>query len=210
MPNERYRPSNVPLLLKGGCVCGAVAMFWWLAMTSPPAPIEVGAWTDTSTPAPPEIATPEAAVAPKPLLEQNLVAERSLPERSSFLQREVAVQPSVAPPQSQGPFAELQQRFASESRGPSSPDAEAHIRAAFTDPAIATQTLHNVECKHSVCRAELRWSHEHNAGYVLGLTRAVGKFVVPVGIESAGPPEADGYRRVVVYIGLALHVPTQR
>jgi hypothetical protein len=96
----------------------------------------------------------------------------------------------------------LAKRFAGESRGADSDKEDARVRAAFSDPAIPAGMLHSVECRRSACRVELRWSAEHDAAYVLGLTRAVGSFSVPVGIEGAGAPDREGARPLVLYFGL--------
>lgn len=105
-------------------------------------------------------------------------------------------------PTRQGPVDELAKRFAGESRGDSSTEQDARVRAAFVDPAIPPEMLHSVECRRSVCRAELRWTAQHDVGYVLGLTRAVGSLSAPLGIEAPGAPDDSGARPLVVYFGL--------
>jgi len=179
----------------------AVLLFWWLAISSPTSSPDVAASAGSSAPAPNEPSVAPALVAPR-------TAEKPKSIDEPTVQRTAAEPSSAKAPQRQGPVAELSQRFSSESRALSSAEDEAQVRAAYVDPAIPPMLLRSVECRRSVCRAELRWSAEHEAGYVLGLTRAVGKYVVPVGIESAGPAEADGHRPVVVYIGLARPVPS--
>jgi hypothetical protein len=110
---------------------------------------------------------------------------------------------NAAVPQRQGPVEELSQRFASESRGDSSEREDARVKAAFVDPQIPSSLLENVECRRSVCRLQLRWSPQHDPGYVLGLTRAVGSFSAPLGIEEPGPADANGLRPLVVFFELS-------
>jgi hypothetical protein len=144
------------------------------------------------------------------LADKPTTAAAATPSQVGVNQAAAPDQPSALAPKTQGPVAELSQRFAGESRGPDSEQDEARIRAAFVDPTIPPTLLRSVECRRSVCRTELRWSEEHRAGYVLGLTRAVGDFAVPVGIEGAGPIDTDGLRPVVVYIRLARPIPSAR
>jgi hypothetical protein len=59
------------------------------------------------------------------------------------------------------------------------------------------------ECRRSVCRTELRWTPEYGRAYTAALIRAVSKDALPLGIEDAGPRDAEGLHPVVVYIALA-------
>jgi hypothetical protein len=178
-----------------------ILLFWWLAMSSPTTSPEVAAAAGSSAPAPSEVAASPARVPPK-------IAHRPTNSEVNNPQRTAAEEASARVPKRQGPVAELSQRYASESRAQTSAEDEAQVRAAYVDPAIPPTLLRSVECRRSVCRVELRWRPEHQAGYILGLTRAVSKYVVPVGIKGAGPSEADGHHPVVVYIGLARPVPS--
>jgi hypothetical protein len=187
---------------------------WWLAMT-PPAVLEQvsappsGAAGEQRTLAPADPSKPAEQASP-------LTGEQRSPSpspRTDEQQRSAAgPEPEVAQhmpaantpavPTRQGPVDALAKRFAGESRGASSETEDARVRAAFSDPAIPTDMLRTVECRRSVCRAELRWSAQHDAAYVLGLTRAVGTFSAPLGVEEAGAPDGDGARPLVVYFGL--------
>lgn len=112
--------------------------------------------------------------------------------------------PSNLYPRRQGPVAELAQRFAGESRGPGASADEARLRAPFARvPTIPPALVPSFECRRSVCRAELRWEVHLGASYNAALMRAVGRPAASFGIEEAGEPDADGYRPVTVYIGLA-------
>jgi type IV secretory pathway VirB10-like protein len=183
-----------------GLLAVAVVALWWMA-TSRPQDVDV---RDTefqpvpASPAPPaaDKSLPEApvpskpAAAPAPPAKQAPESEQPEPVGSNL-------------PQQQGPVDELARRFAGESRGHDSQHAEANARKAFTDPTIPPDMLRTIECRRSVCRAELRWSEQSNNGYVLGLTRAVGSYSAALGIAQPGEPEADGRRSVVTYWSLA-------
>jgi len=106
-------------------------------------------------------------------------------------------------PQRQGPVTELSQRFAGESRADKSHAIEASVRSAFSDPIIPSDMLRAIECRRSVCRAQLHWSEQSNTGYVLGLTQAVGSYSAAVGIEAPGAADADGRYPLVVYWSIA-------
>jgi hypothetical protein len=214
--------STLSGLLKLALFAVALFAIWWLAMSSPEQPLEAadGAAGEhaepTPAPAPPAAAAPSQpklvpAYAP-PAAEQPAAPAAPPPaaEPTAAPAAPAAPAPPEVPvPQRQGPVEELTQRFAGESRGPSSEQDEARVRTAFNDPAVPTTTLHRVECRRTVCRAELRWSPQQDAPYVLGLTKAVGSFSAPLGIEGAGPPDADGQRPLVVYFGLNDEVPRQ-
>jgi len=198
----------VPLLAKLAAIGAALLAIWWLAVSSPEAPVEGEDFAAAGAPASPSSPEPTQAV-PSQLPTQDRPAEPPA--------QPAAADPVAAPaapdrpkpainavlPQRQGPVDELSKTFASESRGEGSAPDEARVKEAFVDPQIAKALLHSVECRRSVCRLELRWSPERDPGYVLGLTKAVGSFSAPLGVEEPGPADAQGQRPLVVYFGLA-------
>ena len=186
----------------------ALPLFWWLAASSPYKAPEIAA-TDGSSSAP----QAEAGTARAPAVHSSTPtlaaasespaappAKREAPSGATDHHHHL---PSDVFPQRQGPVAELAQRFAGESRGPSSEANEARLAAPFAAvPTIAPELVPSFECRRSVCRAELRWDAHLGASYTAAIMRAVGKPAAPFGIDEAGPPDADGYRPVVLYIGL--------
>lgn len=203
---------------KLGLLLIAMCGLWWLAVSRP----ERTATTDGGPSSEPEAA--DTAIAPDPTQPAGWAAPPAAPRQREKTANSPSASTEPAPintpepeatrsdsptqvaqvaaPQKQGPVEELAQRFAGESRDSSSPSADERVKSAFDDPAIPDDTLRTVECRRSVCRAELRWSPERDAAYVLGLTRAVGSFEAPLGINEAGPADADGLRPLVVYFGL--------
>jgi hypothetical protein len=195
-------------LAKLALLGAALLAIWWLAVSSPESPsddeefaaAESGAAAPVQAAAEPTPAEPPAAategaepghVPPPPTAASTPAPDRAKPVVNALL------------PQRQGPVAELSKTFASESRGEGSAPEEARVKEAFVDPQIAKALLHSAECRRSVCRLELRWSPERDPGYVLGLTKAVGNFSAPLGVEEPGPADAQGQRPLVVYFGLS-------
>lgn len=193
----------MPLLAKLALLGAALLAIWWLAVSSPESPSDAEDFAAAGSAAPvqaaraeppaaaTEAAEPAAEAKPEPPSAANTPApDRAKPVVNALL------------PQRQGPVDELSKTFASESRGEGSAPEEARVKEAFVDPQIAKALLHSAECRRSVCRLELRWSAERDPGYVLGLTKAVGSFSAPLGVEEPGPADAQGQRPLVVYFGL--------
>jgi hypothetical protein len=193
-------------LAKLALLGAALLAIWWLAVSSPESPSDLEDFAAAGAGAPlPVQAAAEAK--PAPTAEAPVTAQEGEPEPPSAAS---TVSPDRAKPAvnamlplRQGPVDELSKTFASESRGEGSAPEEARVKEAFVDPQIAKALLHSAECRRTVCRLELRWSPERDPGYVLGLTKAVGSFSAPLGVEEPGPADAQGQRPLVVYFGLA-------
>lgn len=198
---------RVPLLVKLVLFAGALLAIWWVAFSppaTPPTAAEPGAAEATPSPSPaarqaPSQADPRAA---PPALSAPAAQEHDQPQPSAA-EAPSGPAPRAAAPLRQGPVDELAQRFASESRGDGSEREETRVKEAFVDPQIPSTLLQSVECRRSVCRLQLRWSPEHDPGYVLGLTRAVGSFSAPLGIDEPGAADAHGQRPLLIYFGLS-------
>lgn len=204
--SKRSGESRVPLLAKLAALGAALLAIWWLAVSSPESPPEAEDFAAAGAPSLPS--APEPAQAPT--VQQQPTANEAAAPPSEPAADTPAAQPDrpkptvgAALPQRQGPVDELSKTFASESRGEGSAPEEARVKEAFVDPQIAKALLRSVECRRSVCRLELRWSPERDPGYVLGLTKAVGSFSAPLGIEEPGPADPEGQRPLVVYFGLS-------
>jgi hypothetical protein len=199
--------ANVSLLWKLTLGAAVLLAIWWLAVSSPTPPSEVPESAAAAADVPVAPAARAEAAAQTTPAPPAVDPAREPTQPPSAAPAAAPAQPSAAPsapvPQKQGPVEELSRRFAGESRGSSSEQDEGRVRAAFTHPEIPASVLRRVECRRSVCRADLRWSADHDAAYVLGLTHAVGTFSAPVGFEAAGDADADGHRPLVVYFGLA-------
>jgi hypothetical protein len=207
---QRSGRSDLAALVKVLLLGAALVAAWWLAFSSPALHTEPSSDDEHAEPvaqatgAAPTQPLPKAAESAQP---QPKAAASVQPSAAQAPQPPAAA-PDPAPgqaaavPMRQGPVEELSQRFASESRGSTSEQDDARVRAAFGDPSIPSSMLQHVECRRSVCRVQLRWSAEHDASYVMGLTAAVGTFSAPVGIEGAGEPDAQGMRSLVVYFGV--------
>ena len=198
----------MPLLAKLAALGAALLAIWWLAMSAPEDPSEVEDFAAAGAPASPTREEPAEAPRDEPPKAEK-AAQPSEPVAPAAAPADPAAPDRAKPtviavlPQRQGPVDELSNTFASESRGEGSAPEEARVKEAFVDPQIAKALLHSVECRRSVCRLELRWSPERDPGYVLGLTKAVGNFSSPLGVDEPGPADAQGQRPLVVYFGLA-------
>ncbi len=197
----------MPLLAKLAALGAVLLAIWWLAVSSPEDPSEGEDFAAAGAPASP---ARESAQAPAAHAEQPKAEEAAEPAAAD----PAAPTPTPAPdrakptvnavlPQRQGPVDDLSNTFASESRGEGSAPEEARVKEAFVDPQIPKALLHSVECRRTVCRLELRWSPERDPGYVLGLTKAVGSFSAPLGVDDPGPADAQGQRPLTVYFGLS-------
>lgn len=208
---DQPRRTRVSTGLKVAGLVVAIAVFWWLATSTPAASPRL-AESDSSSSAAARHAAPTRGSSGRTRLSTlGTVAEHSEPdpvrtsdEAPSFgLDHHHSQAPSHVYPREQGPVTELAQRFASESRGPNSEANELRVRAPFAAvPTIPPALVPSFECRRSVCRTELRWSFDLGASYTAALMRAVGKPAAPYGVEEAGEPDADGFRPVVLYIGL--------
>jgi hypothetical protein len=200
----------VPLLAKLAALGAVLLAIWWLAVSSPEDPTEAEDFAAAGAPAAPS--APEPAQAPAAHTQPPKAEEAAGPPGEPAAADPAAPAPTpdrakptvnAVLPQRQGPVDELSNTFASESRGEGSAPEEARVKEAFVDPQIPKALLHSVECRRSVCRLELRWSPERDPGYVLGLTKAVGSFSSPLGVEDPGPADAQGQRPLTVYFGLS-------
>jgi len=210
--SRRSGESSVPLLAKLAALGAVLLAIWWLAVSSPEDPSEAEDFAAAGAPALPSLREP--AQAPAAHAEEPKAEKGAEPPREPAAADPTAPAPMPTPdrakpavtavlPQRQGPVDELSNTFASESRGEGSAPEEARVKEAFVDPQIPKALLHSVECRRSVCRLELRWSPERDPGYVLGLTKAVGSFSSPLGVEDPGPADAQGQRPLTVYFGLS-------
>lgn len=197
----------MPLLAKLAALGAVLLAIWWLAVSSPEEPSEAEDFAAAGAVAAPTL---EPAQAPAVHAEQPKADEAAEPAAVDPAAPAPAPTPdrpkptvNAVLPQRQGPVDELSNSFASESRGEGSAPEEARVKEAFVDPQIAKALLHSVECRRTVCRLELRWSPERDPGYVLGLTKAVGSFSSPLGVEAPGPADAQGQRPLTVYFGLS-------
>jgi len=206
--SRRSGESSVPLLAKLAALGAVLLAIWWLAVSTPEDPSEGEDFAAAGAPASP---TPtEPAQAPAAHAEQPKTEEAAEPPGTPAATAPITPAPDRAKPtvnavlpQRQGPVDDLSNTFASESRGEGSAPEEARVKEAFVDPQIPKSLLHSVECRRTVCRLELRWSPERDPGYVLGLTKAVGSFSAPLGVEEPGAADAQGQRPLTVYFGLA-------
>lgn len=210
--SRRSGESSVPLLAKLAALGAALLAIWWLAVSSPETPSEAEdfAAAGSTSAAPPTAPAPSAAALPEQHSAEGPAEPASEPAAPAATDTPTPTAPDrpkptvgAVLPQRQGPVDELSKTFASESRGEGSAPEEARVKEAFVDSQIAKALLHSVECRRSVCRVELRWSPERDPGYVLGLTKAVGSFSAPLGVEDPGPADAQGQRPLIVYFGLA-------
>lgn len=204
--SKRAGESTVPLLAKLAALAAVLLAIWWLAVSTPEDPSEAEEFAAAGAPsaAPEPVQTQAARVEPPDPKEPAeppsapAVADAPLPAQD---RPKPAI--NAVLPQRQGPVDELSKTFASESRGEGSAPEEARVKEAFVDPQISKALLHSVECRRSVCRLELRWSPERDPGYVLGLTKAIGSFSAPLGVEAPGPADEQGQRPLTVYFGLS-------
>ncbi|MET0388950.1 MAG: hypothetical protein ABW321_23455 [Polyangiales bacterium] len=106
------------------------------------------------------------------------------------------------PPQLEGPVAEMKQRFESEPRQSSASQVESLIQKEFAKSYTPPGLLKSVQCRSTVCRIEVRWRPDRAEGYMGALMYSYTQLELQtLATEPLGEPDADGSRRVDVYMG---------
>jgi hypothetical protein len=108
----------------------------------------------------------------------------------------------------QGPVAEYQRRYDSETRDSNAQSFETHIRAAFMQGNSA-EVFHSVSCHETICRVLIRYSPSRTLAYVEAMKRvglggaknpdAIG-FDLPLALTPVGTKDSAGVRTVEVYM----------
>ena len=184
-----------------------IATLWALLLWTPWAkPAPVGA-PQVEPASPPVAAAPEARaaepVAVVPASKPQPQPEPTEAQPPAMHATRLPQIMDIPPPRAQGPLRRLKQRFASESASGSSRANEAKVKAEFTHFNAPPDLIEDVVCRRSVCRITSRWRQERGYAFSLGLNELRRNFDPNLGIDEPGPPDADRFRRIEVYLDLA-------
>lgn len=184
-----------------------VAALWALLLWTPwakPAPV-AAPQVEPASPAPgptPQPRAPEpvgAAPASKPAAQPEPAEAQPAAVHATRLPQIM----DIPPPQAQGPLRMLKQRFASESASSSARANEAKVKATFAHFNPPPDLIEDAVCRRTVCRITTRWRQERGYAFSMGLNELRRDFDPNLGVDEAGPPDADRFRSIEVYVDLA-------
>jgi hypothetical protein len=115
--------------------------------------------------------------------------------------------PPPPPPEAHGPTRALKLRFDSESAAGSTQPKELQLTASVKNSDPSPELLHGVTCRRTVCRVSVNWKAERRFPVMKLLTELRRDYDPNLGVDEAGPPNADGERTVDVYIDLTSSRP---
>jgi hypothetical protein len=186
-----------------------VAALWALLLWTPwakPAPVVVPQLEPAAAPtapAQPHDPAPVLSAEPTPLAAPQPQAEPPEAPAPAVHSTRLPQIMDMPPPQAQGPFRALKQRFGSESASDASRANEAKVKATFMHFNPPPELLEDIVCRRSVCRITTRWRPERALAFTIGLNELRRDFDPNLGIDQPGPPDAERFQRIEVYLDLA-------
>jgi hypothetical protein len=111
--------------------------------------------------------------------------------------------PKLPPPEAQGPVRALKARFGSESASASSQLHEQQLMATIQRTGPPPDMIDDVVCRRTLCRISARWRADRVIPFYQALGVLRRDHDPNLGIDSAGPPDANQAHRVELYIDLA-------
>jgi hypothetical protein len=151
----------------------------------------------------PTIATAKPAPAPEPIPSDPEPVRTPEAPSSNPTPEPARAQPQVAPPvllTPEGPVAELQQQFESETRASSAHTLEKRIEQVFDQPSVSPQLLESVTCRQTVCKVEVGWSQQRMKDYMVALSGLLPVFNPRIAVSPVTSPDAEGIYAVTVYV----------
>jgi hypothetical protein len=189
------------LLLAGAC------LWWWGTQggTASPAASAAATAEDELPETAVEPPTPPVPADSVPVQAERAPALAAPPPAAPSAEAAPAAQPAVKPAAAPDPFqpaplSRLKQAFESDPVDGQARAVEREIRGLFGTQNVPLDTLLGVQCRQRVCKLELRWSPASPHTFMAAgaaISASVNKVSA---FEPNSPPDANGERRVAVYI----------